>query len=93
MATPPFLQSFVDGPKLPKVVLGIVGVVAILAGGYFVLISPVQVRVDALVAQRAQVTTELNLVRAQVAEIERFRREIAELEKRLALLKDRLPSE
>jgi type IV pilus assembly protein PilO len=93
MAMPPFLQSFVDGPKLPKVILGIVGVVAILAIGYFLLISPVQVRVDALVARRAQVTAELHQVRAQVAEIERFRREIAELEKRLALLKDRLPSE
>ena len=60
MALPPFLQTFVDGPKLPKVVLGVVGVVAIAAGGYFVLISPVQVRVDALVAQRTQVTSELN---------------------------------
>jgi type IV pilus assembly protein PilO len=93
MATPPFLQNFVDGPKLPKVVLGIVGVVAILAIGYFLLISPVQVRVDALLARRAQVTAEVNQARAQVAEIERFRRELAELEKRLALLKDRLPSE
>src|SRR5919108_5638360 len=93
MAMPPFLQSFVDGPKMPKVVLGIVGVVAILAIGYFLLISPVQVRVDALVARRAQLTAEVNQARAQVAEIERFRRELAELEKRLALLKDRLPSE
>jgi len=93
MATPPFIQNFIDGPKLPKVVLGIVGVIAIVAGGYFVLISPVQVRIDALVARRAQVTSELNQARAQVAEIERFRREIAELQQRLALLKDRLPSE
>ena len=52
MALPAPLQNFVDGPKLPKVVLGLVGVVAILAGGYFVLISPVQTRIDALVAKR-----------------------------------------
>jgi len=93
MALPAPLQSFVDGPKLPKVVLGLVGVIAILAGGYFLLISPVQVRLDALVVKRTQVNTEVSQVRAQVAEIERYKREIAELEKRLALLRDRLPSE
>ena len=93
MALPAPLQSFVDGPKLPKVVLGLVGVIAILAGGYFLLISPVQVRLDALVVKRNQVNTEVSQVRAQVAEIDRYKREIAELEKRLALLKDRLPSD
>ena len=93
MALPAPLQNFVDGPKLPKIVLGLVGVIAIVAGAYFLLISPVQARIDALVVKQKQVTTEVNQARAQVAEIERFRREIAELEKRLALLKDRLPSE
>lgn len=93
MALPAALQNFVDGPKLPKVVLGLVGAVAILAGGYFVLISPVQTRIDVLVTKRTALNTEVSQVRAQVAEIERFKREIAELEKRLALLKDRLPSE
>src|SRR5690349_21779695 len=93
MALPPALQSFVDGPKLPKVILGLVGLVAIGAGGYFLLVSPVQARIDVLVTKRTQVQAEVNQVRAQVAEIERFKREIAELEKRLALLKDRLPSE
>ena len=93
MALPAPLQNFVDGPKLPKIVLGLVGLVAILAGGYFLLLSPVQVRIDALVVKQKQAQEEVNKVRAQVAEIERFKREIAELEKRLALLKDRLPSE
>jgi type IV pilus assembly protein PilO len=93
MVLPAALQNFVDGPKLPKVVLGLVGLVAIGAAGYFLLIAPVQLRVEALVVRRTQVTAEVNQVRAQVAEIERFRRELAELEKRLALLKDRLPSE
>jgi type IV pilus assembly protein PilO len=93
MALPAQLQNFVDGPKLPKVVLGLVGLVGIGALSYFFLLSPVQIRIDALVTKRTQLTTEVNAVRAQVAEIERFRREIAELERRLALLKDRLPSE
>ena len=93
MALPAQLQSFVDGPKLPKVVLGVVGLVAILGAGYFFLISPVQARIAELVQRRSQVTAEVTQARAQVAEIERFRREIVELEKRLALLRDRLPSE
>jgi type IV pilus assembly protein PilO len=93
MALPAALQNFVDGPKMPKVVLGLVGVVAILAGAYFLLLSPVQARIDALVTKRTALTTEVNQVRAQVAEIERYKREIGELEKRLALLRDRLPSE
>jgi len=93
MALPAALQNFVDGPKMPKVVLGLVGVVAILAGAYFLLLSPVQARIDALVTKRTALTTEVNQVRAQVAEIERYKREIGELEKRLALLRDRLPSD
>ena len=93
MALPPQLQSFVDGPKLPKVVLGLVGVVGIIALAYFFLFSPIQLRIDALVQRRNQLNTEVNQARAQVAEIERFRREIVELEKRLVLLADRLPSE
>lgn len=93
MALPPQIQSFIDGPKLPKVVVGLVGVVAIVAAAYFLLLSPVQARIEVLSQRRAQLTTEVNQARAQVAEIERFRREIVELEKRLALLTDRLPSE
>ncbi|HTO10512.1 MAG TPA: type 4a pilus biogenesis protein PilO [Candidatus Binatia bacterium] len=93
MALPVPLQNFIDGPKLPKVVLGALGLIAIVAGGYFVLLSPVQVRIDALVVKRTQTQDEVNKVRAQVAEIERYKREVGELEKRLALLKDRLPSE
>jgi len=87
------LQSFVDGPKLPKVVLGVIGLVALAALSYFFLISPIQLRIEALVQRKTQVTTEVTQARAQVAEIERFRREIVELEKRLVLLQDRLPSE
>jgi type IV pilus assembly protein PilO len=93
MALPAPLQSFVDGPKLPKLVLGLVGLVVVGALSWFFVLSPIQVRIDALVAKRTQVNTELSQVKVQVAEIDRFRREIRELEKRLALLKDRLPSE
>ena len=93
MALPAPLQNFVDGPKLPKVVLGVFGLVALAVASYFLLIAPIQERITALVQRKTQATTEVNQARAQVAEIERFRRELAELEKRLVLLQDRLPSE
>ena len=93
MALPAPLQSFVDGPKLPKVVLGVFGLVALSVASYFFLIAPIQERIAALVQRKTQVTTEVTQARAQVAEIERFRRELAELEKKLVLLQDRLPSE
>lgn len=93
MVLPAPLQNFIDGPKVPKLILGAVGLVVVVAAGWFLLLAPVRLRIDALVVKRTQVTGEVNQARAQVAEIERFRREIAELEKRLALLKDRLPSE
>jgi len=93
MALPALLQNFVDGPKLPKIVLGVVGLVALVGLSYYFLISPIQARIEALVQRKTKLVTEVTQARAQVAEIERFRREIAELEKRLVLLQDRLPSE
>jgi len=93
MALPAPLQNLVDGPPLPKVVLGLLGLVVIGVGSFFLVISPAQARIDALAQRKAQLTGEVNQAKAQVAEIERFRREIAELEKRLVLLADRLPSE
>jgi type IV pilus assembly protein PilO len=93
MATPAFIQNFIDGPKLPKIVLGAVGVVAIAGLGYFLVLSPIQDRVTTAKAKIAAVDTELTQARAQIAELARFRRELAEIDKRLAVLKDRLPSE
>jgi type IV pilus assembly protein PilO len=93
MALPAPLQNFVDGPKLPKVVLGLVGLVALVAASYFFLLAPIQERIAVLVDRKAKVSADVAKARAQVAEIERFRRELAELEKRLVLLQDRLPSE
>jgi type IV pilus assembly protein PilO len=93
MALPAPFQNLVDGPKLPKVVLGVMGLVALAAASYFLLFAPIQERIRVLVQKKNQMTTEVSKARAQVAEIERFRREIVELEKRLVLLQERLPSE
>jgi type IV pilus assembly protein PilO len=93
MEMPPFLKSFIDGPKLPKVILGVFGLVAIVAGGWFLLLSPVQLEVTALEARRQQLATELAQSRSQVAELQRFRREVAELQAKLDGLKAKLPTE
>jgi len=93
MEMPPFLKSFIDGPKLPKVILGVLGLVAIVAGGWFLLLSPVQLEVAALEARRQQLATELAQSRSQVAELQRFRREVAELQAKLDGLKAKLPTE
>jgi len=50
-------------------VLGLVGLLVIAAGSYFLLIAPAQVRIDALIQRRTQLTTEVNQAKAQVAEI------------------------
>jgi len=93
MEMPPFLKSFIDGPKLPKVILGVLGLVAIVAGGWFLLLSPVQLEVAVLEARRQQLATELAQSRSQVAELQRFRREVAELQAKLDGLKAKLPTE
>lgn len=93
MATPPFIQNFIDGPALPKVVLGAVGLAGLVVGVYFLVLAPVQTRVDSLVAQNETLQRELIQARAQVAELARFRRELAEVEARLAVLREKLPTE
>lgn len=93
MDNPAFLQNFIDGPKLPKLVLGFVGLVLIVAAGVYFVVSPLQAEIAALQAKLSAQRNELNQARAQVAELARFRRELAELEKRLVVLRDKLPTE
>jgi type IV pilus assembly protein PilO len=93
MTLPPFLENFVNGPKLPKIVLGIVGLALVGAGAYFLALAPLQTEVAALDAQNASLQRELVQNRAIVAELARFRKELAELETRLAILKEKLPTE
>ena len=93
MAAPAFIQNFLDGPKLPKIVLGVLLLVAIVAGGYYVLISPIDARVTQLRTKNAALQTELAQSRAAVAELDTFRRELDVLNKRLAELREKLPQE
>jgi len=90
---PPFLQSFIDGPKQPKIVLGVVGAVAIVVLGWLLLLSPTQARVAARAQTNEALQLEVVQNRAKVAELERFRRELAELQQKLLAVQDKLPSE
>jgi type IV pilus assembly protein PilO len=93
MALPPFLDNFVNGPKLPKIVLGVMGLVMLGVGAHFLALGPLRKEVAALDAQNASLQREVAQNRAIVAELERFRKELAELESRLALLMEKLPTE
>lgn len=93
MALPAFFDPIVTAPKPQKIAFGVFGLVLLGAGAYFLLLSPLQERVTALGAQAASVQRELIQSRAIVADLARFHREVAELEQRLAALKERLPTE
>lgn len=93
MTLPPLFDPIVNAPKWQKMVLGLVGVVVLVAAAYFLLISPIEVRISALRAQRESLQRELMESRRIVADIARFRREIAELEKNIEVIKEKLPNE
>jgi type IV pilus assembly protein PilO len=93
MATPPFIQNFIDGPKLPKVVLGVVGAAAIAGAATFLLLMPMSERIKVQESRKQQLAADIATVRAQVAELQRFRKEIAELQAKLEVLKVKLPTE
>ena len=93
MALPAFFDPIVNAPRWQKVALGLVGLAILGAGGYFLLLSPLEVRVNTLRAQHTSLYRELLEARTAAADVVRFQREAAELERRLEVMKDRLPTE
>jgi len=93
MALPPLFDPIVNAPKPQKIVLGIFGLVIIGAASYFLLLSPLDTKLAQLRAQNASLGDEVVKARAMVADLARTQREMAELEVKIAILKDRLPSE
>lgn len=91
MALPAIFDPIVSGPKPQKVVLGVFGLAIIGAASYFLLLSPVELKVAQLRVQAAALRDELVTSRAIVADLARFRREAQELEAKIAALKERLP--
>lgn len=93
MALPAFFNPIVNAPMPQKVVAGIMGLLVIVGAGYALLLQPAMTVVDQLRPELATLQREVAQHRAILADLMKFRREVAELEARLAALKDRLPSE
>jgi type IV pilus assembly protein PilO len=90
---PPAIDSFVHGPRLPKVVVGLFGLVAALGAAWYLALAPQSAELARLEAERADLQVKLTQNRAIVADLARYRRELAELRQRLALLQEKLPTE
>lgn len=93
MALPAFFDPIVVAPRWQKVVLGLLGLTLLLAGTYFLLLSPLQADVSSLRAKNATLQSELSEARVAVADLARARREAADLERQLDGLKERLPGD
>lgn len=90
MALPAFLAT---APRGQKLVLGVIGLAALGGAGYFSALAPLQSRVAALLVQRDSPLQEMTRTRALAADLARLRREAAELERELAIAKEKLPSD
>jgi type IV pilus assembly protein PilO len=93
MAVPAFLAPIANAPRPQKIIFGVIGLVVIGAAAYFLLLSPLMVKVEQLTAQNQKLQTELLQARALATEVGRLKREIAQLEESLKGLVTRLPNE
>ena len=93
MTAPAFLAPIVNAPRPHKIIFGVIGLAAMAAAAWFLLLSPLDVRVQALRADNDRLQRELIQARAIAADVARFRREIAALETTLNGLIARLPNE
>jgi type IV pilus assembly protein PilO len=93
MEMPAFLAPITNAPRSQKIVFGAIGLAGIVAAAWFLLLSPLSVRVQGLTAQHDTLQQELVQARAIAADVARFQREIATLQKTLTALTERLPNE
>ena len=82
-----------QAPRPQKIIFGVVLLVILLAGGYFLLLSPKMVEVSGLRQQRAAKEAEMLQSRALAASLARFKQEAEALRAKLETAKERLPSE
>ena len=87
------LEIITQAPRPQKIVFGVIFLVVIVAGGYFLLLSPKVVEVSGLRQDRAAKETEMLQSRALAASLARFKQEAEALRVRLETAKERLPSE
>ncbi len=93
MAMPQFLNPIVNLPKPHKLALGAIGVAIIVAAAWVLLLSPVHDRIAALETQRESLEREVAQHRAVLAQLELFRRQAQDIEKKLAVMTEKLPTE
>ena len=93
MPLPPIFDPIVNAPRPQKLVAGAVGLIIVVAAGYFLLLAPAEAQVSQLRAQLTSLQRDVERNRAIVADLAKYRREVVELEARLNALKDRLPGE
>lgn len=82
-----------NAPRSQQILLGVMLLVIIGAGGYFLLLSPKRSEVGALRSRHAALQSELTQSRAVARNLARFRQEAALLRERLEAAKERLPTE
>jgi type IV pilus assembly protein PilO len=87
------VEPFLEAPRWQRMVLGVLGLVAVGAGGYFLAVSPMEMRVTALHAQHDAQQQELARLRALAVDLARIRREAAEVERKLDVAKNKLPTD
>ena len=87
------IEIITQAPRPQKIIFGVILLVGLLAGGYFLLLSPKMAVVADLRQQRAAKETEMLQSRALAASLARFKQEAQVLRARLETAKERLPSE
>ena len=93
MALPAAFDPIVNAPRPQKIIFGFFGLAVIGAAAWFLILSPLSAKVSILTAERDKAERSLVQARAVAADVARFRREIAALEKTLTALTERLPNE
>ena len=93
MARRQFLDALATARRWQKLVIGLVALVAFGAAGFFIAVLPVAGRVESLRNQREAQEQEITRLRPMTVEVMRVRRETVEIERRLDVAKEKLPTE
>ena len=86
-------EILTHAPRPQKIIMGVFLLAILVAGGYFLLLSPKMIEVNDLRGQRAAKQAELSQSRAVAASLARFKQEAQALRTKLEAAKERLPSE
>ena len=93
MELPAFLDPIVNLPKQAKLGIGFGGLAVIAGLTYYFLLSPAQVRIVTLEKQYAGIKAEIAQNKADLATFEALKKQAGEVEQKLVVLTEKLPSE